>query len=71
MPRLSPGMRAGLEVTDAAGVTRRLAAAGAAVVAEPTETPWRWLNSRLDGPAGVHLTFFQELDPVPGLTTED
>jgi catechol 2,3-dioxygenase-like lactoylglutathione lyase family enzyme len=53
--------RVAFEVTDAAGVTRRLAEAGAEVIAEPTETPWRSLNARLAGPAGLQLTLFQEL----------
>jgi hypothetical protein len=44
-------------------VTRRLAEGGADVVAPPTETPWRSLNARLDAPAGLHITVFQELDP--------
>jgi catechol 2,3-dioxygenase-like lactoylglutathione lyase family enzyme len=55
--------RVAFEVTDAAGVTRRLADAGAEVIAEPTETPWRSLNARLAGPAGLQLTLFEELDP--------
>ena len=28
----------------------------------PVETPWRSLNSRLDAPAGLQITLFQELD---------
>ena len=28
----------------------------------PVETPWRSLNARLEGPAGLQLTLFQELD---------
>lgn len=55
--------RVAFEVTDAAGATRRLAGAGAEVLAEPTETPWRSLNARLAAPAGLQLTLFQELDP--------
>jgi hypothetical protein len=27
------------------------------------ETPWRSLNARLDAPAGLHITLFQELGP--------
>lgn len=60
--QVAPHIRLAFEVTDAEGVTRRLAEAGARVVGEPTETPWRSLNARLDAPAGVHLTVFQELD---------
>ncbi len=54
--------RVAFEVADAADATARLADAGAAVLAEPTETPWRSLNARLSGPAGLQLTLFQELD---------
>jgi hypothetical protein len=28
------------------------------------ETPWRALNARLDGPAGLQLTLFQEREPL-------
>lgn len=55
--------RLAFEVTDAARATRRLAEAGAEVLAEPVETPWRSLNARLLAPAGLQLTLFQELDP--------
>ena len=30
-------------------------------MAEPVVTPWQSLNSRLDAPAGVQITLFQEL----------
>jgi predicted enzyme related to lactoylglutathione lyase len=59
-----PGLRVAFEVTDAEATTRRLVDAGATLVAPPTETPWRSLNARLDGPAGLHLTVFQELEPL-------
>ncbi|MFN8623959.1 MAG: VOC family protein [Chloroflexota bacterium] len=59
---VAPKLRVAFEVTDAAGTTRRLVEAGATLVAEPTETPWRSLNARLDAPAGLHVTVFQELD---------
>jgi predicted enzyme related to lactoylglutathione lyase len=60
---VAPRMRVAFEVDDAEEVTRRLDDAGATVVAPPTETPWRSLNARLDAPAGLHITVFQELDP--------
>jgi len=59
--RVAGKYRVAFEVTDAEGTTRRLAGAGAAVVAEPTPTPWNSLNARLDGPGGIQLTLFQEL----------
>ncbi|WP_139417341.1 VOC family protein [Agromyces laixinhei] len=60
--RPSQRIRLAFEVTDGAGTTRRLAEAGASVVAEPVETPWRSLNSRLDAPAGLQITVFEELE---------
>ncbi|GHH62276.1 VOC family protein [Lentzea cavernae] len=54
-------IRVAFEVTDSEGTTRRLEAAGAEVVAEPTRTPWNSLNARLKAPAGLQLTLFQEL----------
>src|SRR3954454_2029481 len=63
--QVAPRLRVAFEVSDAAGVTADLIDAGADVVAPPTETPWRSLNARLDAPAGLHITVFQELDP-PG-----
>ena len=56
--------RVAFEVDDSAGVTERLTAAGAELIAPPTETPWRSLNSRLLGPADVQLTIFTELAPA-------
>ena len=60
--QVAPKLRVAFEVADSAAVTDRLVSAGATLVAEPTETPWRSLNSRLDAPAGLHITLFQELD---------
>jgi predicted enzyme related to lactoylglutathione lyase len=60
--QVSPRMRVAFEVADTAGVTDELVAAGATLVAPPVETPWRSLNSRLDAPASLHITVFQELD---------
>jgi predicted enzyme related to lactoylglutathione lyase len=60
--RVAGHIRLAFEVTDAAGATRRLAAAGAEVLAEPVGTPWNSLNARLDAPAGLQLTLFQELE---------
>jgi lactoylglutathione lyase len=60
--RVAGHVRVAFEVGDSAGVARRLADAGATVLAEPVETPWRSLNARLEGPAGLQLTLFEELD---------
>lgn len=59
--RVAGHVRVAFEVDDAAGGTRTLAAAGADVLAEPTRTPWNSLNARLEGPAGLQLTLFEEL----------
>ncbi len=50
------------EVDDSAGVTDALVANGATLIAGPVETLWRSSNSRLDGPGGLQLTLFTELD---------
>jgi len=58
--RVAGHIRVAFEVDDASDATRSLAAAGATVLAEPRETPWGSLNSRLEGPAGLQLTLFQQ-----------
>lgn len=67
----SPRIRLAFEVTDSAGTTRRLEAAGATVVAEPVLTPWKSLNSRLEAPAGLTITLFQETMPEEQLPELD
>ena len=59
--RVSPRLRVAFEVDDAAAVTRVLQDSGANLIAEPTRTPWDSLNARLDAPAGLQITVFQEL----------
>jgi predicted enzyme related to lactoylglutathione lyase len=58
---VSPHIRIAFEVDDVVGDTARLAGSGADVIAHPTETPWRSLNSRLSAPADLQLTLFEEL----------
>ena len=58
--RVAGHVRLAFEVDDAATLTQELEAAGAEVVAPPTRTPWESLNARLEGPAGLQLTLFQE-----------
>lgn len=60
--QVAPRLRVAFEVGDSAAVTDRLVEAGATILAPPVETPWRSLNARLDAPAGLQLTLFQELD---------
>lgn len=59
--RVSPHIRLAFEVADTRAATEKLSAAGAEVIAGPAVTPWRSVNSRLQAPAGVQLTLFQEL----------
>ena len=60
----SPRIRVAFEVADTVGMTTKLVEAGATLIAEPVETPWRSLNSRLDAPAGLQITLFEELGPT-------
>jgi lactoylglutathione lyase len=60
--RVAGHIRIAFEVADAAESTATLAAAGATVIAEPVRTPWDSLNARLEGPAGLQLTLFEELE---------
>ena len=59
---VSRSIRVAFQVADATSATARLAAAGADLIAPPTETPWRSLNSRLEAPAGLQITLFEELE---------
>jgi predicted enzyme related to lactoylglutathione lyase len=61
--RVAGHIRVAFEVADAVAMTARLAAAGASVLAEPVQTPWRSLNARLAGPAGLQLTLFEAQQP--------
>lgn len=47
---------------DAEATTEQLVDGGAELIASPRETPWRSLNSRLQAPAGLQLTLFQQLE---------
>ncbi len=60
----SPPIRLAFEVTDTRAAADRLVAAGAPLLGAPRVTPWRSLNARIDSPAGVQVTLFQELAPL-------
>jgi predicted enzyme related to lactoylglutathione lyase len=62
---VAPRIRVAFEVDDAAARTAEAVAAGAGELAPPTLTPWQSLNARLEAPAGLQITLFQELGPVP------
>jgi lactoylglutathione lyase len=59
--RVAGHIRVAFEVDDSEAATRALVDAGAAVISEPTRTPWNSLNARLDAPGELQLTLFQEL----------
>jgi catechol 2,3-dioxygenase-like lactoylglutathione lyase family enzyme len=60
--RTAGRVRIAFEVPDSAALSERLVQIGIEKIAGPAETPWRDLNVRLQGPAGVQLTLFQPLD---------
>ncbi|MCO4275232.1 VOC family protein [Pseudarthrobacter sp. HLT3-5] len=65
----SAKIRVAFEVDDSAATTRELVEAGGTLIAEPRETPWKSLNSRLAAPAGLQVTLFQELEPLEERST--
>jgi len=56
----SDRLRVALEVADTESAVAALTAAGARLAASARLTPWRSVNARLRGPAGLQLTLFQE-----------
>ena len=62
---VSRHIRVAFEVADTPGVTEDLVSAGADLISAPVETPWRSLNARLEAPAGLQITVFQELEAPP------
>jgi lactoylglutathione lyase len=60
--RVAGHIRVAFQVADAVAATNGLVEAGASLIAAPVETPWRSLNSRLDAPAGLQLTLFEQLE---------
>lgn len=60
--RVAGRVRVAFQVSDSVAATQTLAAAGAAVIAEPTRTPWNSVNSRLAGPANLQLTLFTDIE---------
>ena len=68
---VAPRLRVAFEVADTRTRTAELLASGAREVAPPTVTPWRSLNSRLDAPAGLQITLFEELGSERAPATGD
>lgn len=59
-----PTLRLALEISDTSEAVAASEASGASVIAPPTETPFRTINARVQGPAGWQITFFQELETL-------
>ena len=68
---VAPRIRVAFEVADGRAATDRLVSAGADLVAAPIETPWRSLNSRLEAPAGLQITLFEELETLEERTRRE
>lgn len=66
--RPSARMRVAFEVDDTEATTERLVEGGATLTASPRVTPWRSVNSRMDAPAGLEVTVFQELESIEDRT---
>ena len=60
--RVAGPIRVAFQVEKAAEATDRAVAAGARLIAAVTQTPWRSLTSRVEAPAALQLTLFEELD---------
>lgn len=58
--RVAGHIRVAFEVGDIDAGVGMLADAGAEIVAPPTRTPWNSRNARLQAPAGLQLTLFEE-----------
>jgi predicted enzyme related to lactoylglutathione lyase len=60
---VSRHVRVAFEVRDASSMTDVLVEAGAELLSPPTPTPWGSLNARLEAPAGLQITVFEQRDP--------
>lgn len=60
-PHVGPPIRLAFEVTDTRAATANLESAEATLLGGPVETPWGSLNARLDAPADMQITLFEEL----------
>jgi len=66
--RVAPRFRVALEVDDVTSRTRAASAlTGVEVMADPVETPWGSLNSRLQAPDDLQLTLFEQVSGEPEL----
>ncbi|PKQ26634.1 MAG: glyoxalase [Actinobacteria bacterium HGW-Actinobacteria-4] len=60
---VSREIRVAFEVADARATIDAVVTLGAELVAAPTMTPWGSLNARVEGPDGVQLTLFEQVEP--------
>jgi lactoylglutathione lyase len=58
--RVAGHIRVAFQVDDVGTSFHRLVSAGGESIAVPTRTPWNSLNARLQAPAGLQLTLFEE-----------
>ena len=59
--RVAGRVRIAFGSSDSESAAKKLAAAGAEILAGPVITPWRDRNVRLAGPEGIQLTLFTPL----------
>ena len=59
-----PTLRIALEVDDTRHAVAVTHESGVGILVPPTETPFRTINARVQGPAGWQVTFFQELETL-------
>lgn len=64
-------LRVALEVADTAEAIAVSKQSGTRILAHPTETPFRTINARVQGPAGWQVTFFQELETLEQRTSRE
>jgi lactoylglutathione lyase len=60
--RVAGQFRVALQVDGVDAATDALVAGGAKLVAAPVATPWGSRNSRLEAPAGLQLTLFEQVE---------
>lgn len=63
--RVGGQVRLAFQSPDSAAAAKRLAAAGAEILAGPVVTPWGDRNVRLKGPDGIQLTLFTPPEEQP------
>jgi methylmalonyl-CoA/ethylmalonyl-CoA epimerase len=70
-PVAGPILRLALEVVDTAEAVAASKQSGTEILAHPTETPFRTINARIQGPASWQVTFFQELETLEQRTSRE